>query len=359
MSRIRAGILGATGLVGQQLVARLQNHPQFQVGFVAASARSLGGSYGDAVQGRWHMQEPLEPSVGALKVHSCDQIEQARHACDYIFSCLESDLARQFDPLYAQAGFPVISHASCHRGEPDVPMLIPEINSHHLEVIGLQQRRRGWPRGYLVVKPNCSLQSYLMPIQALSQVAPVRRCIVSTLQSVSGAGYPGVSAYDLEDNLLPYIAGEEEKSEREPLHILGDLTEQGIRPTADLSIAAHCNRVAVREGHMACVSIDLAAPLSADQILDLWRNYRSIPQQLQLHSAPRQPIHYRSEPNRPQPRLDRDVEGGMAVVVGRLRPCPVFQWRFVGLSHNVIRGAAGGSILTAELLAAQGLLQPW
>jgi len=356
---IRVGILGATGLVGQQLIARLEHHPQFQVGFVAASERSSGMPYADAVGGRWHQPQELSAAVGQLQVHSCDAVGAACKSCDCIFSALDSDQARLYDPLYAQAGFPVISHASCHRCQPDVPMLIPEINPQHLEVIGLQQRRRGYQRGFIVVKPNCSLQAYLLPLHALHQAVPVRRCIITTLQSLSGAGYPGVSALDIEDNLLPYIAGEEEKAEREPLHILGSLSSQGIVPAADLSIAAHCNRVGVREGHTACVSVELAQPLSYDAIVQLWRDYRGLPQQLQLPSAPRQPIHLRPEANRPQPRLDRDLEGGMAITVGRLRPCNVFQWRFVGLSHNVVRGAAGGSILTAELLAAQGLIKPW
>ncbi|MBN2518801.1 MAG: aspartate-semialdehyde dehydrogenase family protein, partial [Candidatus Altiarchaeota archaeon] len=243
-----------------------------------------------------------------------------------------------------------------HRHTPDVPMLIPEINPGHLDIIPIQKKNRGWKNGFIVVKPNCSLQSYMAPLYALDSEFGVERVIITTLQAVSGAGHPGVSSWDAIDNVIPFIKGEEEKSEVEPLRILGRIEGNKIVPRNDWKVSAHCTRVPVLDGHMACVSVGFKEKPSKEEMLKIWKNFKAEPQKLKLPLAPEQPIIYREEPDRPQPRLDRDVDKGMAVTVGRLRECNVFDWRFVGLSHNTVRGAAGGGILNAELLKAKGYL---
>ena len=257
---------------------------------------------------------------------------------------------------YAAAGIPVVSSSSAHRWTEDVPMLIPEINPPHLDVIPEQQKKRGWKRGFIVVKPNCSLQSYLAPIYALEQAGyPINQLLVTTMQAVSGAGYPGVASLDMVDNIVPFIGGEEEKSEKEPGKILGKIENGKIIPHTRLKISAHCNRVPVVDGHTACVSMKFAGKKpTREEIIRIWREFTSVPQELKLPSAPEHPLVYREEENRPQPRKDRDAEKGMAITLGRLRECNVLDYRFVGLSHNTIRGAAGGGILNAELLKAKG-----
>lgn len=360
----RVGVLGATGMVGQNYVRLLEGHPWFHVSYLAASVRSAGRSYGEAVDGRWQMASSVPAGVADLMVGDANDVRATVRQCDFVFSALEMEKeeTRALEEAYAGAGIPVVSNASAHRWTEDVPMVLPEVNPDHLEMIEIQQKRRGWDRGFIVVKPNCSVQSYLTPVHALRQAGyPVSRMILTTLQAVSGAGYPGVASLDVVDNVVPYIGGEEEKSEREPQKILGGLKRdvtgkiEGFDLDSSIAISAHCNRVPVVDGHTACVSLEFADKKpSLEEIRRLWEAFRGVPQELDLPFAPKQPIHYREEDNRPQPRKDRDVEGGMAVTIGRLRECPVFDVRFVGLSHNTIRGAAGGGILTAELLAARG-----
>ncbi|MBI5390674.1 aspartate-semialdehyde dehydrogenase [Candidatus Woesearchaeota archaeon] len=353
MKKLKVGILGATGMVGQQYLSLLEHHPWFEVVFLAASEQSAGKSYAEAVKGRWHMQKNIPVDASDLIVSRIDDLAHAMQ-CSFVFSALDTDTAKLWEERYAAAGIPVVSNASAHRKTDDVPMLIPEINPYHLGIIPEQQKRRGWKKGFIVVKSNCSLQSYLTPLYAIHRHAPLTKVMITTLQAVSGAGHPGVASFDILDNVVPFIRGEEEKSEQEPLKILGTLQNGTIKPAIGITFAAHCNRVPVLDGHIACVSFSCEKKLSSDVIKKLWNEFVALPQQLQLPSAPKHPIIYRPEEDRPQPRLDRDAEGGMAISVGRLRQCNLLDFRFVGLSHNTIRGAAGGGILNAELLYKQG-----
>ena len=357
--RLKIGILGATGMIGQAYVRLLRNHPWFEVAYLAASERSAGKTYAEAVQGRWHGETDIPENIAKMVVENAQNVESARNHCELLFSAVEMDKASiaALEEHYAASGIAVVSNNSAHRWTDDVPMIIPEINSDHLTVIDLQRRNRGWSSGCIVVKSNCSIQSYMTPLYALIHGGySVEKMFVATLQALSGAGYPGPSAFDMIDNVIPLIPGEEEKSENEPLKILGSLSGNGIVKAEYPRITAHCNRVPVLHGHTACVSIGFCegAVPSIDEMADVWRNFRGEPQLLELPTAPVQPIHVRDEPSRPQPRIDRDTESAMAVTVGRLRPCPLLDLRFVGLHHNTVRGAAGGCILTAELLTAKG-----
>lgn len=357
MKKITVGVLGATGVVGQNYLSLLANHPWFEVTFLASSQRSANQPYGKAVQGRWKQEGLLPKQLENIIVSSIDDIDKAANTCQMIFSAVGSDIAEEYERRYAQAGLAVVSNASYHRRDSDVPMIIPEINPDHLQIIPKQQHKRGWNKGYIAVKPNCSLQSYLIPLWPIHQRYGIEQVIVTTLQAISGAGYPGVSSMDILGNVVPYIGGEEEKSEWEPLKILGTIQGDSIVNAHNIAIAAHCNRVPVYDGHLACVSVKVREKASAEEIITLWNNFTGEPQRLALPSAPSQPILYLPEVNRPQPLLDRNAGNGMAVTVGRLRPCPVLDFRFVGLSHNTVRGAAGGGVLIAELLAKQQFLQ--
>lgn len=359
--RISVGVIGATGVVGQNYIRLLNSHPWFEVAHVAASPRSAGKRYREAVAGRWHMVTELPSKVGDLVVEDAGNVTAALGKCSVVFSAvdMEKEAVRRLEADYASRGFAVVSNNSAHRHTEDVPILIPEVNYEHCDIIPAQQKHYGWSRGLIVVKPNCSIQSYMIPIHALMQNGyKVARMIVTTLQGLSGAGYPGPSSLDIVDNIIPYIGGEEEKSEIEPRKVLGRMADGRIVPDESISISAHCTRVPVVDGHSACVSIEFGeARPSLDELRTIWKSYRSVPQELGLPSAPKQPIIVRDETDRPQPRKDRDAENGMAVVVGRLRPCKVFDCRFVGLSHNTVRGAAGGAILMAELLKARGYIE--
>ena len=366
MDKIPVGILGATGMVGQNYITLLNDHPWFEVRYVAASPRSAGKKYEEAVAGRWQLAKTYAPHVGALMVEDANDVSRAAAAfkkgeCSFVFSALEmgKDETRALEEAYAAAGIPVISNASAHRWTSDVPVLIAEINPDHADIIPLQKKARGWDRGFIAVKPNCSIQSYMKPLHALARAGyPAQRIIVTTMQAVSGAGYPGVPSLDMLDNIVPYIGGEEEKSEKEPLKIFGTI-ENGAFKNAELpKISAHCNRVPVTDGHVASISLEFGArkPASMEEILSIWAAYKGLPQEANFPMAPEQPIIYRREDNRPQPRKDRDAGKAMAVVVGRLRPCNVFDIRFTALSHNTVRGAAGGGILNAELLKHKGYL---
>jgi aspartate-semialdehyde dehydrogenase len=355
MDKLKVGILAATGMVGQKYVSLLEDHPWFEMTYFCASERSAGKTYEEAVSGRWHMKSDVPEGVKDIMVENAADIDKAK-GCDFVFSALGSKPAKELEHKYAEAGIPVVSNASAHRHTKDVPMLIPEINPEHTDIIPLQQKNRGWDKGFIAVKPNCSLQCYMTPLFALHKEFTVKRAIITTLQAVSGAGYPGVASWDMLDNFVPYIGGEEEKSEVEPLKIFGKIEGSEIVPATSPRMSAHCNRVAVLDGHAACVSVEFEKKPERDEVLSAWKDFKAEPQKLKLPMAPKQPIIYRDEPNRPQPRLDRDVDKGMAVTCGRLRECNVFDWRFVGLSHNTVRGAAGGGILNAELLKAKGYL---
>jgi aspartate-semialdehyde dehydrogenase len=356
-NKINVGVIGATGMVGQNYLRLLSRHPWFEVVYLAASPQSAGKKYADAVAGRWHMNEPIPEGYKDMVVEDAGDISKAVGKCRLVFSAVEMEKKAilALEEAYAGRGLAVVSNNSAHRATTDVPVMVPEINYGHLDIIPRQRRQRGWKDGLLVVKPNCSIQSYMLPLYALLKAGhPIDSMIVTTLQAVSGAGYPGPASIDLIDNVVPYISGEEEKSEVEPAKILGRIEGGRIVPDAGLKISAHCNRVAVSDGHIACCSVKFAgAKPSVEEIISIWRNFTSLPQELKLPSAPIPPIIYRDEPDRPQPLKDRAIGNGMAVTVGRLRPCNVFDYRFVGLHHNTVRGAAGGAILTAELLVAK------
>ncbi|MFA6268436.1 MAG: aspartate-semialdehyde dehydrogenase [archaeon] len=362
MDKLRVGVLGATGMVGQKYIQLLENHPWFNVTYVAASPNSAGKNYSEAVKGRWQMASPIPSEVSSLNVFDANKVLDAIGKCDFVFSALELDKAATaaLEEEYAKNNIAVVSNCSAHRFTPDVPMIVPEINSSHLEIIEQQKKSRAWDKGFIVVKPNCSLQSYLTPLFALQQKGYlISRVILSTMQAVSGAGYPGVASLDIVDNIIPFISGEEEKSEKEPLKILGNIRDGKFVDANSIKFSAHCNRVSVVDGHTACVSFEFADKNNKptkEEIIKIWREFASVPQQLNLPSAPIHPIIYTEEENRPQPRKDRDNDKSMAVTVGRLRECNVFDYRFVGLSHNTVRGAAGGGILNAELLKAKGFL---
>ena len=358
MDKMKVGVLGATGMVGQNFLRLLANHPWFEVVYLAASPNSAGKKYADAVVGRWHMKEDMTDAVKNIVVEDASNVDKAIGKCSLVFSAVEMDkqaiLAIEME--YAKKGFAVVSNNSAHRNTEDVPVMIPEINHDHLDIIPAQQKHYGWGKGLLAVKPNCSIQSYMIPLFALMKAGyAIDKMIVTTLQALSGAGYPGPAAIDLVDNTLPYISGEEEKSEVEPRKIFGKIQNGKFVLNESMRISAHCNRVAVTDGHTACCSIQFAGKKpSAEEIIHIWRGFRALPQELKLPSAPDPVMIYRDEIDRPQAQKDRDAGNGMAITVGRLRKCNVFDYRFIGLHHNTVRGAAGGAILTAELLKAKG-----
>jgi len=354
MKKIQAGVLGATGMVGQNYIRLLENHPWFEVTYVAASSQSAGKSYQDAVRGRWLMDSDIPENVKTLIVNDANMTEQAKGNCQFVFSAVDGDkeTIKKIENSYAAADIPVVSNNSAHRWTVDVPILIPEINPEHLDIIRDQQGHYGWNKGFIVVKPNCSIQSYMIPLYALMKkgYAPTR-IIVTTEQALSGAGYPGVASLDILDNIIPYITGEAEKTEKEPCKVFGKISEGKIIPYDGLTISATCTRVNVQDGHTSIVNLEFGDKKpSLEEIIDIWTNFRALPQEYELPSAPVHPILYRQEENRPQPKKDRNMEKGMAVSVGRLRKCNVLDYKFVGLSHNTVRGAAGGGILSAELL---------
>lgn len=362
MNKIKVGVLGATGMVGQRYIKLLENHPWFEVTYVAASPRSAGQLYKDAVKNRWLIGENIPAGVADLMVEDANLAEKALGKCQFVFSALElpkKEDIKNLEAAYAAEGIPVVSNASANRWTDDVPMLVPEINFAHLDVIAEQKKHHGWDKGFIAVKPNCSLQTYMMPLHALIQAGyPVKRMIVTTLQATSGAGYPGVPSFDMIDNIVPFIGGEEEKTEKECLKILGTVQDGKIVNATGPVVSSTCTRVPVVDGHTACVSLEFDLPddkkPSLEEIERVWTEYTSVPQELDLPSAPEHPIVVRHEDNRPQPRRDRETEKGMACVIGRLRPCNVFDVKFVALSHNTKRGAALGGILNAELLKAKG-----
>ncbi|VVB53563.1 Aspartate-semialdehyde dehydrogenase [uncultured archaeon] len=361
MDKLRVGVLGATGMVGQNYLRLLENHPWFEVAYVAASPKSAGKPYAEAVAGRWNLDKPIPEKVKGLMVEDASNIAAAKGKADFVFSALDlptKDETKALELAYAKEGFPVFSNSSANRWTEDVPMLIPEINHGHLSLIESQKKNRGFSKGFVVVKPNCSLQSYITPIHALEQKGhKVELLVITTLQAVSGAGYPGVPSLDMVDNIVPYIGGEEIKTEKEPSKIFGKIAAGKCVPDESIKITSTCTRVPVVDGHTACVTMKFkGAKPSKEEIIKIWRDFKSAPKELKLTFAPERPIIYIEEENRPQPRKDRDSEKAMAVTCGRLRDCPVFDYRFVGLSHNTVRGAAGGGILNAELAYKKNLL---
>jgi len=349
MSKFRVGILGATGVVGQRFIQLLDGHPQFEVTALAASGRSQGKTYEEACTWRlpgempeWARQIDVGPPAPPLD-------------CDFVFSSLPGDIAAQAEEDFARAGYPVITNSSSHRMGTDVPLLIPEVNPEHAALIDIQRKKRGFDRGFIVTNPNCSAIAIVLALAPLHAQFGITACVVTTMQALSGAGYPGVPSLDATDNVIPFIGGEDEKVEAETIKLLGTFQEDTIANAA-IRVSAQCNRVNVTDGHMASIRVNLARTASLKDIRDALASFTALPQQLQLHSAPRRPVIVRDERDRPQPRLDRDNGHGMSVTVGRIMPDSVFDYRFVALGHNTIRGAAGAAILNAELLVAKGYL---
>jgi aspartate-semialdehyde dehydrogenase len=346
--KYRVGILGATGTVGQRFVQLLENHPQFEITALAASDRSAGKTYAEACQ--WKLAGDIPTNVRDLVVTA----PEPNLDCDLVFSSLPGEMARATEGAFAAAGYPVISNSSAYRMDADVPLLIPEINHEHLRLVGVQRTRSGGS-GYIVTNPNCSTIMLALPLAPLHARFVISAVVVTTMQALSGAGYPGVASFDVIDNVIPHIGGEEEKIETETQKILGAMSGDGVTPAA-MQVSAQCHRVNVLDGHLGAVRIKLARTATIEEVKETLAGYTSLPQELKLRSAPERPIIVRSEDDRPQPRLDRDAGGGMSVSVGRIRPDNVLDFRFVALSHNTIRGAAGAAILNAELLAATGYL---
>lgn len=357
--KLRVGILGATGMVGQRFISLLDGHPWFDVVVVAASERSAGKTYEEAVGERWKMVLPMPEAVKKLVVLNINEIKEVADKVDFVFSAVDmtKEEIKEIEDNYAKEEIPVVSNNSAHRWTPDVPMIVPEINPEHAEVIKFQKERLGTKRGFVAVKPNCSIQSYAPALFALREFGP-KLVVATTYQAISGAGKTFKDWPEMLDNVIPYIGGEEEKSEQEPLRLFGKIEDGVIKKAVSPLITTQCIRVPVQDGHTAAVFVSFDKKPTKEEIIDRWVNFKGLPQELNLPSAPKQFIQYFEEDNRPQARLDRDYEKGMGVSLGRLREDTVFDYKFVGLSHNTVRGAAGGAVLCAELLKALGYIQP-
>lgn len=355
--KLRVGVLGATGMVGQRFIALLEDHPWFEVVTVAASPRSAGKTYEEAVGGRWKMDTPMPKAVKKLIVHDVNEVKEVAKTVDFVFSAVDmgKDEIRRIEEAYAKEETPVVSNNSAHRWTPDVPMVIPEINPHHFEVIGAQKARLGTKRGFIAVKPNCSIQSYAPVLNAWMEYQPTE-VAATTYQAISGAGKTFADWPEMEGNVIPYIGGEEEKSEQEPLKIWGYIENGVIVKKKEPVITTQCIRVPVLNGHTAAVFVNFVQSPTKEELIEKLKNYKGLPQTFGLPSAPKQFIQYMEEDDRPQVRMDVDYENGMGISVGRLREDVLFDWKFVGLSHNTVRGAAGGAILCAETLKAQGYI---
>ena len=355
MEKLRVGIIGATGMVGQRFIMLLNEHPYFEITALVASPRSAGQKYGKAVLGRWKMQDACPERILNMTVLSSDDIEGVKAQCDFVFCAvsMSKDETRALEERYAMAEIPVVSNNSANRWTPDVPMVIPEINDSHLEVIVAQRKRLGTKRGFIAVKPNCSIQSYVPLLTPLMKFG-IKEVVATTYQAISGAGKTFKEWPEMVDNLIPFIGGEEEKSEREPLRVWGRVENGEIVPATEPIITTQCLRVPVTDGHTAAVFVRFENKPTKEEILEAWKNYKGKPQILGLPSAPEQFITYFEEDNRPQARLDRDIYGGMGITAGRLREDSLYDYKFVGLSHNTLRGAAGGAVLIAELLYREG-----
>ncbi len=355
--KLRAGILGATGMVGQRFLTLLEDHPYFEVTTLAASARSAGKTYEEAVGGRWKLDVPMPERVKDMVVMDVSDVEKVASTVDMLFSAVDmtKEEIRAIEEAYAKTETPVVSNNSAHRWTPDVPMVVPEINPEHYEVIEFQKKRLGTTRGFIAVKPNCSIQSYTPALAAWKEFEPTE-VVVSTYQAISGAGKTFKEWPEMLGNIIPYIGGEEEKSEQEPLKVFGHI-ENGVIVKADGPIiTSQCIRVPVLNGHTATAFVRFAKKASKEELIDRLVNFKGRPQELGIPSAPKQFIQYLTEDNRPQVSCDVNYAGGMGVSIGRLRPDTLFDWKFVGLSHNTIRGAAGGGVESAEMLYALGYL---
>lgn len=356
--KLKVGVLGATGMVGQRFISLLAEHPWYEVVTVAASPRSAGKTYEEAVGGRWKMKTPMPECVKSLVVMNVNEVEKVAAGVDFVFSAVDmtKDEIRAIEEAYARTETPVVSNNSAHRWTPDVPMVIPEVNPEHFKVIEFQKKRLGTKRGFIAVKPNCSIQSYAPVLSAWKEFEPYE-VVATTYQAISGAGKIFKDWPEMVENIIPYIGGEEEKSEQEPLRIWGEIKDGVIVKASEPVITCQCIRVPVLDGHTAAVFVKFRKKPSKEQLIEKLTAFKGLPQELELPSAPKQFIQYLEEDNRPQVKLDVDFERGMGVSVGRLREDTVYDYKFVGLSHNTLRGAAGGAVLCAELLTAQGYIQ--
>ena len=356
--KLKVGILGGTGMVGQRFIALLENHPWFEVTTIAASPRSAGKTYEEAVGGRWKMSTPMPEKVKKLVVMNVNEVERVAAEVDFVFSAVDmsKEEIRAIEDAYAKTETPVVSNNSAHRWTPDVPMVVPEINTEHFAVIEAQRKRLGTKRGFVAVKPNCSIQSYAPVLTAWMEYEPYE-VVATTYQAISGAGKTFGDWPEMVENVIPYIGGEEEKSEKEPLRIWGKVENGEIVPAKSPVITCQCVRVPVLNGHTAAVFVKLRKEATKEELIEKLVNFAGEPQKLNLPSAPKQFIQYMEEDNRPQVKLDVDYENGMGVSVGRLREDSVYDWKFIGLSHNTVRGAAGGAVLCAEMLKAKGYIE--
>ena len=352
--KLRVGILGATGMVGQRFISLLENHPWFEVVTLAASPRSAGKTYEEAVGGRWKMDTPMPEAVKKLVVMNVNDVEHVASTVDFVFSAVDmsKDEIKAIEEAYAKTETPVVSNNSAHRWTPDVPMVVPEINPEHFDVIEFQKKRLGTKRGFIAVKPNCSIQSYAPVLTAWKEFEPYE-VVATTYQAISGAGKTFKDWPEMEGNIIPFIGGEEEKSEQEPLRIWGKIENGVIVKATEPKITCQCIRVPVLNGHTAAVFVKFRKKPTKEQLIGKLENFKGLPQELNLPSAPKQFIRYMTEDNRPQVTLDVNYENGMGINVGRLREDSIYDWKFVGLSHNTVRGAAGGAVLCAETLVAK------
>ncbi len=355
--RLKAAVLGATGMVGQRFIDMLSEHPWFEVTTVAASPRSAGKTYTEAVEGRWKMDRPIPEAIRNLVLMDVGEVEKVASSVDIVFSAVDmtKEEIRNIEDAYAKTETPVVSNNSAHRWTPDVPMVVPEINPGHLEIIEYQKKRLNTKRGFVVVKPNCSIQSYAPVLTAWKKFKPYE-VVATTYQAISGAGKNFAEWPEMNGNIIPYIAGEEEKSEKEPLRIWGSIQDGQIVPADDIVITSQCIRVPILYGHTAAVFVKMKEKPSKEELIETMEQFSGIPQERGLPSAPKQMIQYLHEDNRPQVALDVNYENGMGISVGRLREDSIFDWKFVGLSHNTLRGAAGGAVLCAELLYELGYI---
>ena len=355
--KLRVGILGATGMVGQRFISLLENHPWFEVVTLAASPRSAGKTYEEAVGDRWKMDTPMPEAVKKIVVHNVNEVEEVAKTVDFVFSAVDmsKDEIRAIEEAYAKTETPVVSNNSALRWTPDVPIVSPEVNPVHFAVIEDQKKRLGTTRGFIAVKPNCSIQSYAPCLAAWKEFGP-KELVVTTYQAISGAGKTFKDWPEMVENIIPFIGGEEEKSEQEPLRLFGKVVDGKIEKATAPLITTQCIRVPVLDGHTAAVFVNFEKKPTKEEIIDRWQNFKGLPQELNLPSAPKQFIRYMEEDNRPQVKLDIDFENGMGISMGRLREDTMFDYKFVGLSHNTVRGAAGGAVLCAELLTAQGYI---
>ena len=355
--KLKVGILGGTGMVGQRFISLLENHPWFEVAVIAASPRSAGKTYEEAVGDRWKMDTPMPEAVKKLVVMNVNEVEAVSKSVDFVFSAVDmtKEEIKAIEEQYAKAETPVVSNNSAHRWTPDVPMVVPEVNPEHMKVIEFQKKRLGTQRGFIAVKPNCSVQSYVPALTAWKEFEPYE-VVATTYQAISGAGKTFKDWPEMVGNVIPYIGGEEEKSEMEPLRLWGKIEDGVIKPAESPVITCQCIRIPVLNGHTAAVFVKFKKNPTKEQLIAKLREYKGVPQELDLPSAPKQFIQYLEDDNRPQVTMDVDYEHGMGVSIGRIREDKVYDWKFVGLSHNTVRGAAGGAVLCAELLKAQGYI---